>query len=514
MEDKVYVNSINDSQMRISSYGQTKTPEMNFDTADIVFALVAIVLGFLYWNFIDLYMLGAGVTIFALLMFAASFVYLNKSGFKQNAKSLVCLTLATASAIQLTLFDNQFISFLNFIFLKLTFIYWICLSTGRQLEKNLSVYVIGDAFKQILSIPFSNFGCCKSGIAKGLSKPKKAKGVTAAFVGLLIFFPLIVVVINLLMSADLAFENFVIGFLNRFDMARVFQYILYFLFGIPVAFYLYGLIYGNKTGRYSEKITAQSVDNTAKSVKIAPRVTIYTVMTAFNFIYFVFFAVQANYLFSAFFGTLPQAFTYAEFARRGFFELCAVAGINLGILIIAHLAIKRESGEELKALRIQTVIISIFTILMIVTAQSKMIMYINVFGLTQLRVFTSWFMILLFLIFTFILVRQFKKFNLTRFVVIGFVAMFMALSYSNVDGLIAKYNIERYQAGTLQTLDIDALGRLSDAAVPHMHNLYITGEYDWRLVNAMSTFRWIPSESDFRTFNLQRHRANEIRARL
>jgi hypothetical protein len=40
------------------------------------------------------------------------------------------------------------------------------------------------------------------------------------------------------------------------------------------------------------------------------------------------------------------------------------------------------------------------------------------------------------------------------------------LSYSNVGGRIAAYNIDRNKNGTLETLDIQALSRLSDAAVP------------------------------------------------
>jgi hypothetical protein len=292
---------------------------------------------------------------------------------------------------------------------------------------------------------------------------------------------------------------------------------------MPVAFYLYGLIYGDIKGRYNDRITVESVDKAAKIIKIAPKITIYSALASFNIIYLVFFLVQAVYLFSAFNGNLPQAFTYAEYARRGFFELCAVAGINLAVLVVSHLIIKREAGEEPKALLIGTLIISLFTILLITTALSKMIMYINTYGLTQLRVYTGWFMLLLLFIFTVVSIRQFSKFNMAKTVIVGFVLMFMVLSYGNVDGLIAKYNISRYASGTLPTIDIDMIDNLSDAAVPYIYNLYLrTDEKDLEMRSALAdTIRGMGNKAvrtsmlyktGFRDFNLQRYQADEIRA--
>jgi hypothetical protein len=195
------------------------------------------------------------------------------------------------------------------------------------------------------------------------------------------------------------------------------------------------------------------------------------------------------------------------------------------VLAVAHLLVKRAGGEEPKALRVETVIISLFTILLIATALSKMAMYINAYGLTQMRVFTSWFMILLLFVFALIGVRQFIRFNSAKVIIMGFVLMFMILLYGNIDGQIAKYNIARYEAGSLPSLDIDALGGLSDAAAPYIYGLYLrVGENDADLCqqlaqviragewNAFSMFEiW---EFDFKDFNLQRYRADKIRALL
>ena len=488
-------------------------PEKIFNTTDIVVSFAMIAVGFLYWNLIDFYMLGAGATIFAVVIFGISFIYLLKSQIKVNAKSIMLLVLAVLSAAQFMIFDNMLIACLNFIFLSALFVYWICTATGRRLDNKLSVYIVGDAVKQGFSVPFRNFGCCVSGVTN-FTKYKKAKGVRPALLGILIGLPFIAFVIYLLISADLAFENFINNILDFLKIEKLTRYFVQFLVGIPVAFYLYGLIYGNIKGRYTEKITIESVDRTAENARVVPKAAIYSILTMFNVVYLIFFAVQAAYLFSAFGGELPEVFTYAEYARRGFFELCAVAGLNLCVLLISYLIVKRGPGENPKMLRAQTVIISLFTILMIATALSKMVMYINAYGLTQLRVYVSWFIVLLLFVFVVICIRQFKKFNSARLIILGFVIMFLALSYGNVDGVIAKYNIDRYEAGTLKTFDIEALRELSDAAVPHMYDMYLrtdSAKMRQQLAAAIKD-RGMDIESGFRQFNFQRHNADEIRA--
>jgi len=492
-------------------------PEKTFNTADIAFAFAMLICGFLFWDLIEPINYGAGVTIFAVVIFGASFIYLLKSKIKQGVGGVALLILAGLGAAQFMLFDNLLICGLNFIFLIAVFIYWICLSTGRRIDNKLSIYIIGDAVKQILRMPFMNLGCCASGI-KVVFKQKKLKGILPALAGIVIFLPLIAIVINLLVSADFAFEHFIKYIFGRIRMDEIINYIAKFVFGIPVAFYIYGLVYGNVKGRYADKITVESVDRAAQRIKFAPKMMIYSVLTVFNTIYFLFFAVQAAYLFSAFNGALPEQFTYAEYARRGFFELCAVAGINLGVLVVSHLFIKRGADGEPLALRLETLIISLFTMLLIATALSKMGMYIYVYGLTQLRVFTSWFMLMMFFVFAVICVRQIRKFNSTKLIVLGCVFWFMVLSYGNVDGLIARSNISRFEAGTLTRFDIVMLTNLSDAAVPPMYDYFLRTDEDdvetrQAIASAIMSTRAFPPHG-FRGFNYQRDWADKIRAAL
>ena len=180
----------------------------------------------------------------------------------------------------------------------------------------------------------------------------------------------------------------------------------------------------------------------------------------------LFFISQASYFLSAFAGNLPDGYTYADYARQGFFELFAVALINLGVLCIMSLFSKKAGREKTKALKFYSIIISVFTIILIATAMSKMVMYIDNYGLTKLRLYTSWFMVLLALTFVMVIIKQFKfDMQFAKHFSIMFTIMFAILCFSRTEAIIARYNIKMYNSGYLDELDIHAILEMSDDAL-------------------------------------------------
>lgn len=77
---------------------------------------------------------------------------------------------------------------------------------------------------------------------------------------------------------------------------------------------------------------------------------------------------------SAFQNLLPAGYTYADYARRGFFELCGVAVLNLTLIALLQLFSRRDAdtGKKPAAVRVYTVILAVFTLALIVTALRKM----------------------------------------------------------------------------------------------------------------------------------------------
>ncbi|MDR1616705.1 MAG: DUF4173 domain-containing protein [Syntrophomonadaceae bacterium] len=492
-----------------------------FSSSEIVLAWVMLAIGFLYWNLL-LEAWGFGLTLFTLIISGVTLIFLNKSGFRQTCRSWFWLAVLLLCALSFSIFAATLLNFVKFLFLNAVFMYWLSVSTGRNLNDDLSAYLIGDAFNQIFIVPFSNFLYCFKGLKASLSGRKNSKNVLYLLLGMVIFFPFIAAVLKLLMAADSAFAQF-IWHLGDVIVpgSNIIDYIFQFLLGIPVAFYLYGLIFGNVHDLGEGRFKRETLERAALNIRIAPQLTIYSALTVFNVIYILYTVFQSTYFFSSLTGSLPDSFTYAEYARKGFFELCAVASINLAVMLIAYVFIKRGSHEEPKALRVQLLCLSLLTILLIITAGSKMIMYINFYGLTPMRTYTSWFMALLFFVFTVILIRQLKKFNASKWLASGALALFMLLTFSNADGFIAHYNIERYKSGTLNRLDLDMLGSLSDAAIPHIYALYQDmgqSDPDDRMLKARLKNLIVvknPLEEgngiyNYRNFNWQKYNAREI----
>jgi hypothetical protein len=81
-------------------------------------------------------------------------------------------------------------------------------------------------------------------------------------------------------------------------------------------------------------------------------------------------------------------------------------------------------------------------------------------------------MLLLLIAFSLLLLWHFRPFNLAKTLFVAFAVCFMALTWANTDGLIAKYNIEQYENGKTETLDVAMLASLSDAAAPHLYNAW------------------------------------------
>jgi hypothetical protein len=102
-----------------------------------------------------------------------------------------------------------------------------------------------------------------------------------------------------------------------------------------------------------------------------------------------------------------------------------------------------------------------------------MLLYVGSYGLTQLRVYTLWFMLLMLCVFVIIVIWHLRPFtfNAGRPIALAFAALVLCLFLANTDGLIAKYNVEQYKAGALRSVDTATLSRMSDAVAPYLEDL-------------------------------------------
>ena len=200
----------------------------------------------------------------------------------------------------------------------------------------------------------------------------------------------------------------------------------------------------------------------------ATAVTLFTILSVF---YAAYLFSQLSYFFGAFVG--EYSITPASYARRGFFELCGVCSINLGLIsLITGLAHRNEEGKIPLSVRISATLICVFSAIFTVTALSKMLLYISLYGLTRLRLLTSLLMVMLGLIFVGVVISLYlRKFPTAKYIITVLAVLALAVGFFDVDRTIAFYNVEHYKTGQLEEIDDEHLGGLSDSAVPYLVEL-------------------------------------------
>ncbi len=236
---------------------------------------------------------------------------------------------------------------------------------------------------------------------------KWSRHLAACLRGLLIGVPLLLVFGLLFMAADAVFSQLV-GNAFGFDAGRVFSHLLLILlFTWLAAGFLRAVFLGEHTSATkidkSVAVTAESGAGAAESVlpAIASRarfklgtIEIGVVFGMLNMLFLAFVLIQIRYLFGGAESVLTTAnLTYAEYARRGFFELVWVAALVLGLLLIAHHLLRRE--DKLCARVFRSLAGSLIALVFIIMASAlmRMKLYQSEYGLTELRIYTTAFMV-------------------------------------------------------------------------------------------------------------------------
>ena len=106
-----------------------------------------------------------------------------------------------------------------------------------------------------------------------------------------------------------------------------------------------------------------------------------TVLVILDALFAAFVVFQAAYLFGGFDTVQAAGLTYAEYARRGFFELVVVAILSGGVVVAAD----RLASARTRALITASIGLAILTGLVLVSSASRMRLYQEAYGWTELR---------------------------------------------------------------------------------------------------------------------------------
>lgn len=469
LNNNITNDSTNISQNTACQYNIQTLPQRTFTALESIFAWLSFASGYVFCRVFPLSSHSFGGFLFILALFTTTTIILKIKGEKLTLIPM----LAAASAIILStafiLSENSFLCFLAYTYALAAYCYFLYTVTGNSIEKGFSDLFVIDFFKALFALPFYSFNLLFKGMFTGKAKGcgKLILKLIAGVAGTII--PTSIVL--LLLSYDKDFSS-LLNKIFDFDIWDIFSHIISLGFAIPIGMYIFGLFISSSEHKCNNIITAQSCRNTYKKIKIAPIVTVLTAVVPLLCIYVIFFISQWKYYISGFTGILPDEFSYAEYAREGFFQLCAVSVINFMVIISVVLFMRRHNQSSTILLKILSIVYSVFTLVLISTAVAKMVMYIDCYGLTPKRVYATWLMLVLAIIFLLIIVKQFApklKAVATSFAIC--IAMFAALSLTNIESFIAWYNVDRYINGSLETVDMDAMDELGIPAVPELVRL-------------------------------------------
>lgn len=300
-------------------------------------------------------------------------------------------------------------------------------------------------------------------------------------IGAMIAAPFLCIFTVLFASADLVFNLMLENTLDRFRLADLPGHMVSILM---IAWLITGLLAYALSRVNQEETTKEGVDEEPAGEipeseaasgfnirRLIGMVEAGIVLFSIDLLFILFVGIQ----FAAFFGgeafLLRQNLTYSEYARRGFFELVAVAGITLSMILALDFVTRRESAAQRRLFLAGSGVMIGMTVIILGSAFWRMALYEIAYGFTRLRLHTHVFMVWLALLLVFFLiVLAIQK---TRMFATG--ALLTALGFTltlnilNPDAFIVRQNLARYYAGA--ELDLAYIGSLSSDAMPHIVSL-------------------------------------------
>lgn len=446
---------------------------------DNIFLLLSFVCSYIFFQLVLFGGFGIGVTIFCSFFYLILILYIHDAKKLFNKASVISLIPVVGLLLCFAIFDNSVLRFFNVIVLWAAIMFNISAMAGLERRPIFSLSNIGNMFVTGYALPFKGMG--KRITAFNASfKSKSTKKVLLALLSLAVISPFVALVISLLSTADDRFYQIICDIANFFK-SSVWEYVFKGVLSALLAFPLFTQLYNLKNGvakpnDEKPKTSCQNLDAVCTSAALY----------VFDMIYAVYIAIQANYLFSALMGKLPQSFTYSSYARQGFFQLVVIVAFNMLLIFLAFLLTKRKNSNLPIGARLASLLLIICSELLTVTAVSKMVLYVNAYGLTQRRVFTLFFMLLLFIANIYLLIKLFApNFNFAKFATVTFITLYLAFNFVGTDALIAKYNIDRYLA--TGKLDVYSFYELSDSAIPQISRLKDDSVYKIDIANFLQS---------------------------
>lgn len=442
--------------------------------------------------------LGFAVAAICSMLFAVG--YLLASGCKLSGYAV---SLLAVSGVILAGFIRSADSFVKFVLLFFLFTginLGLALLAGQNCRNTGGISSVLDAPRAVFALGVGKLSESCQGLGQAFRKSGSVGQKGGAFlVGLCVAVPILAILIPLLIRADAAFDG-LIGLLPELQFGEILRTVA---FGGALALWLYTR---GVALRHSPKEKAVK-----KVVKGIHAITVNTVLGAVSVLYLVYLISQLAYFSGGFSGILPEDYTVAEYARRGFFEMAWLCAINLTVIALGVGLVKKTAAAPLSC-RLLCLFIGVITLFLVATASAKMFLYIGTYGLTRLRVLTQIVMLFIALVTVLVMVWLFvPRLPYMKAVLLAGMLVGAITIWADVDTQVARYNVDAYLSGKLETVDVSYLRQLGPGAVEQLHRLHREAPDDAVRYRAGETLEnyTIYFADDIRVWNYANHHAKK-----
>jgi len=340
--------------------------------------------------------------------------------------------------------------------------------------------LIGSAF---IGLPLALIQSSHHEESESTQKKSKGKGL-AILRGVLIAIPLLVIFGLLFSAADPIFSERVSGAFSWLRIEITDEFVAQVMLVLLFTYFGFGALWHALTKTQQP----QPVEPDQPLVRPFLGMTESTIILVSLIVLFgAFVLVQVRYFFGGGANISAEGYTYAEYARRGFFELVVVALFTWLVHYGLASFTRRETRRERATFTLLGILLLLLTGVILVSAFQRLSLYEAAYGFTRDRLVAHIFMIFIGLALVVSIVlevtRGFKHMALS--LLFGLLAFSLTLTFVNVDATIARQNVEHAVAG--HPLDAAYLAgmTISEDAVPELFRYFDSGELNPELYDEL-----------------------------
>lgn len=479
--------------------------EIQIQQKDWMFLLVCLGLGILAE--ITFFHGNIGVSYLVFIVGFYGVVFLRfRFAFTHRRIGLLIMVAIWSLAVSYLLYDNILFYYLNIIVIPvLVFFHIVLITSSNHLKWSTPVFMTLLLNKLGEGIGYSS-SFCNEGFRRTFKNMNEhtAQTIKRILIGLVIGGPLLLIITGLLMSADAAFQDIILRLPQFILELKFLEGTLRSVIVIVLTFLFFGIL---------QVLHVRSKPIKPEKDREKPNyhwnvISAVTILILLNSVYVLFAAIQFKYFFS---DGLQTGFTFAEYARRGFFELVVVTLINWTILT-SFLKMVNEPGKLMKlTIKLMYSLLIGVSGIMLASAYQRLSMYEAAYGFTMDRILAHGFMIFLMVIFAYTFIRVWiERLSLLHFYLIVGLIFYTVLNVVHIEQVIVENNLERYErAGKI---DIHYLNSLSYTGVNGLINLYeIEPNYPQleRILRNRKQLIMEQPQGSWQSFNFTKHEVKE-----